>query len=410
MALTILYDGDTLERREKTMAPKGFLFNAVACGIKKEDRLDLGLIFCPKGTTCAGVFTQNAVKAAPVLLGREIARTGRARGILVNSGCANACTGKAGEEDARTLLQALAKELGIETSELLPASTGVIGTRLPVEKMLPKLPALAQGLTPDRFLEVAQAMMTTDTFPKVVEHRLSLEGESACVLGLAKGAGMIAPNMATMLAFVLTDVQIAPADLQILLREAVSLSFNRITVDGDTSTNDTVYALASGTTGVVVSPERPIYQAFRKAFLAVCRELARLIVKDGEGAKKTVEIRVCGCRTEEKALILAKTVANSLLVKTALFGEDPNWGRILAAMGRSGVAFDPYGVDITIGKVKIVKDGLGLGAEAEKAAHEIMTQDAFEVLITLKEGDKEAAVLTCDLSYDYVRINAEYRT
>jgi glutamate N-acetyltransferase/amino-acid N-acetyltransferase len=392
------------------MAPKGFLFNAVACGLKKEGRLDLGLIYCPEGAVCAGVFTQNAVKAAPVLLGEEVVKKGRAWGILVNSGCANACTGEAGLKDARTLLTALAEELGKEPSELLPASTGVIGARLPVEKMLAKLPALVQDLTPKRFTEVARAMMTTDTFPKVVKRTISLGGESACVLGLAKGAGMIAPNMATMLAFILTDARIAPADLKTLLREAVSLSFNRITVDGDTSTNDTVYALASGAAGLVCAPGSPGFKTLEEAFFEVCRELAYLIVKDGEGAKKTVRIRVSGCRTEKEALILARTVANSLLVKTALFGEDPNWGRILAAMGRSEVPFDPYKVDIAIGPVKIVENGLGLGDDAEKEAHRIMTQKEFEVLITLKEGDKEADVLTCDLSYDYVRINAEYRT
>ncbi len=392
------------------MTPKGFVFNAVSCGIKASDRLDLGLIYCPKEVVCAGVFTQNLVKAVPVLLGQEIVKKKVSRGILVNSGCANACTGEKGLEQARILLKALAKELNISSEKILPASTGVIGAHLPLEKMLPKLQELCQGLASNKYELVAKAMMTTDTFPKVVHQRVQIGTQSCQILGLAKGAGMIAPNMATMLAFILSDVEIPAEDLQTLLQEAVSRSFNRITVDGDTSTNDTVYALASGKSGLSLTSKDKGYESFKKVFIKVCRDLAYLIVKDGEGANKTVFIKIVGANSEEEAKILAKTVANSLLVKTAIFGEDPNWGRILAAMGRCGISFNPYKVNIFIGPVQIVKDGLGLGAEAEEKAHKVMGKDEFDILIDLQMGRTQAEIITCDLSYDYVKINAEYRT
>ncbi len=392
------------------MVPKGFLFAAVSCGLKKSDQLDLGLIFCPQGARCAGVFTQNLVKAAPVVLGEERVRRGFTRGILVNSGCANACTGVQGLEDARNILEELAKVLDISAEEILPASTGVIGARLPVEKMSKSLPKLVKKLSPEGYEHVARAMMTTDTMPKVVERTFELPEGSARILGLAKGAGMIAPHMATMLAFVLTDVQIDPEYLTEILRKAVEHSFNRITVDGDTSTNDTVYALASGLAGLEVHKGTKVGALFAEALTDTCKELARLIVKDGEGAHKLVTICVQGASTEEKALQLARIVADSLLVKTAIFGEDPNWGRILAAMGRAGILFDPNQVDIYIDQVQIVSNGLGLGNEAERAAHLVMKNSEFAILIDLKEGVKEANILTCDLSYDYVRINAEYRT
>ncbi len=392
------------------MIPKGFFFNAVSCGIKAPDRLDLGLIYCPQEAVCAGVFTRNLVKAAPVLLGQEIVKKKVARAILVNSGCANACTGERGLEQAQTLLKALAQELDLLPDSILPASTGVIGAYLPLEKMLPKLRELGQGLAPDKYELVARAMMTTDTFPKVVTQTVEIGQGQGQILGLAKGAGMIAPNMATMLAFILSDVEIPAEDLEGLLKEAVARSFNRITVDGDTSTNDTVYALASGKSGLSLTAGSQGYESFKEAFIKVCRDLAYLIVKDGEGANKTVCIKVAGAKNEDEAEILAKTVANSLLVKTAIFGEDPNWGRILAAMGRCGVFFNPYRVNIFIGPIQIVKDGLGLGTKEEQKAHEIMTKDEFDILIDLQMGHAQAEIITCDLSYDYVKINAEYRT
>lgn len=389
--------------------PRGYLFNGLFSGIKKTG-LDLGLIWSEKGAQAAGVFTENLVKAAPVLLGRDFLEKGLLiKGILVNSGCANACTGEAGLKDAHEILKDLALIADTAPEAILPASTGVIGERLPVESIKSRLRKLWEGLSPERYDLLAQAMMTTDTFPKIVSRSFTLSsGKRGTLLGFAKGAGMIAPHMATMLAFVLSDVEVERDFLQESLKEAVEVSFNRITVDGDTSTNDTVYLLANGLSGKIETSKDK--QIFQKELLKVCSELARLIVKDGEGATKLVKVKVEGLRTEREALILAKTIANSLLVKTAFFGEDPNWGRILAAMGRSGVEFDPYEVDIFVNEIQIVERGLGKGKEWEEEAHKEMKAPEFVLTIRLREGNSSAEVLTCDLSYEYVKINAEYRT
>ncbi len=389
--------------------PKGFWFAATASGIKKEG-LDLGLILSERPAEAAGVFTTNIVKAAPVLLAQKrLATACPIRAILVNSGCANACTGKEGLADAEEILARLASLLEIAPEEILPASTGVIGQRLPVTKIKEALKTLSKALDPQRAEEVARAMMTTDTFPKMETKRLCLAGgREISLLGLAKGAGMIAPRMATMLAFILTDAALPREFLQESLREAVENSFNRITVDGDTSTNDTVYLLANGASGQTLKPEDQAL--FKEALTEVCQRLAYLIVKDGEGATKVVRVRLVGARDDEEAFRLGKTVAESLLVKTAFFGEDPNWGRILAAMGRSGVDFAPERVDIFINGVQIVENGLGKGLAAERKAHEEMKNKEFSLTIHLKEGNGSAEILTCDLSYEYVKINAEYRT
>ena len=388
--------------------PRGFWFGAVSAGLKKEGP-DLGLILSRPKARAAGVFTTNQVKAAPVILGEERLKRGEEFcAILVNSGCANACTGEAGLEDAEEILAALAGLLEVSPGEILPASTGVIGARLPVSRIKEALPELVKSLSPEAVEPLARAMMTTDTFPKVLSRSFALSaGGEGRLLGFAKGAGMIAPKMATMLCFVLTDVSAPPRFLKEALGEAVEKSFNRITVDGDTSTNDTVYLLANGAAGAL-SPEDE--GVFLENLYALCRELAYLIVKDGEGATKLVRVVLSGARSEAEALVLARTVAESLLVKTAFFGEDPNWGRILAAMGRTGVKFDPYGVDIFINQVQIVEKGLGKGLEAERKAHEEMKKREFVLTISLKEGNSSAEILTCDLSYEYVKINAEYRT
>ncbi len=386
--------------------PEGFLFNALSAGIKKKEDLDFGLIYAPEGAFCAGVFTQNLVRAAPVILGLERVKKGQAKGILVNSGCANACTGAQGIRDAERILKAVAQETQCLPEEILPASTGVIGERLPVEEMLKHVSSLVQGLSPRKIDLVARAMMTTDTFPKLVSRTVEVGGREVTIAGLAKGAGMIAPHMATMLAFILTDASFHKQPWASMLQDVVSQTFNRITVDGDTSTNDTVYALASAK--VNLPPDK--WLLFEEGFFEVCQELAYLIVKDGEGATKTVRILVRGAETEEEALLLARVVADSLLVKTAFFGEDPNWGRILAALGRSGLSIDPQRVDLWFNKVQVVKNGLSLGKETEKEAHLVMKNREFTLTIDLKKGKAEAAILTCDLSYEYVKINAEYRT
>ena len=385
------------------LVPEGFLFSAVEAGIKYQGRPDLGLILSEVPAAWAGVFTRNDFKAAPVLLALErLKNRETARAVLVNSGCANACTGPEGLSDAREILATLAQSLGVLPEEILPASTGVIGTRLPVPRIKDRLPELVSGLSRDKAALVARAMMTTDTFPKVVSRKIP--GTGAVILGLAKGAGMIAPNMATMLAFLLTDAGVPAETLRRLLSEAVNQSFNRITVDGDTSTNDTVYLLANGRAGVL---PREAEEAFRKTLFEVCRELSYLMVKDGEGATKVVRIRVEGARDATEAERLARAVADSPLVKTAFFGEDPNWGRILVALGKLGLGLDPRGVEILVNEVPLVREGRGL---SEEEARREMGRPEFTFRIRLSRGSASVEILTCDLSYEYIKINAEYRT
>ncbi|HIE33216.1 MAG TPA: bifunctional glutamate N-acetyltransferase/amino-acid acetyltransferase ArgJ [Thermodesulfobacteriaceae bacterium] len=386
--------------------PKGFSFNAVEAGIKYHGRPDVGLIFSEKPSFWSGVFTKNDVKAAPVILGLErLRKQSKIQAILVNSGCANACTGEAGLRDAEIVLTELAKNLNLSPEEILPASTGVIGSRLPVKKILAVLPDLVEGLSPDRAALVARSMMTTDTFPKIVSRKIKTQNTEITLLGLAKGAGMIAPNMATMLAFILTDARVPSGKLRQWLAEAVEFSFNRITVDGDTSTNDTVYLLANGLAGEVSGKEEEL---FKEALFEVSRELAYLIVKDGEGATKTVKIRVEGARSEEEALKLARAAADSPLVKTAFFGEDPNWGRIMVALGKLGLGLVPEKINIFINDIPLVKGGLA--TDKEDLAQKEMARPEFTVKIELGMGAADAEILTCDLSKEYVKINAEYRT
>jgi glutamate N-acetyltransferase / amino-acid N-acetyltransferase len=391
------------------VTPRGFRFAAAEAGIKKPGRLDLGLLLSESGAAVAGVFTRNRVVAAPVLLCRERLARGWARAVLVNSGNANACTGPQGLEDARRLVASLAAQLGVEEETVFPCSTGVIGLPLPVDRIEAALPRVVSALGDDPG-PFARAMLTTDSFPKVSTRAISPGGREIRVLGVAKGAGMIRPDVATMLAFLVTDAPVAPAVLQDVLAGAAEETFNRITVDGDTSTNDTVLALAGGAAGGgPVEADPAALGALSGAFREVCRDLARMMVRDGEGATKVVDIRVRGAASTGAALQLARTVAESPLVKTALHGEDPNWGRIAAALGRSGAyAGGPFA--IRIGGVPVVEGGLGLGAEAEARAHEQMKGAEYEIRIELKEGTGEAAVTTCDLTAEYVKINADYRT
>ena len=390
------------------MTPRGFRFSAVEAAVKAPGRLDLGLIEAEHGASVAGVFTRNRVQAAPVVLCRERTARGLARAVLVNAGNANACTGEAGLEDARALTAAVAERLGAAPEEILPCSTGVIGQRLPVDRITGRVPELVAGLGPDPE-PFARSILTTDTFPKMVSRTASIGGGEIRFLGIAKGAGMIRPDMATMLAFVLTDAAAWPDTLRSALGGAVERTFNRITVDGDTSTNDTVLLMASGGSGVSVETELEYRDAFAREVEAVCAELARMIVRDGEGAGHVVEVRVRGAADEAAALSIARTVAESPLVKTAVHGRDPNWGRIAAALGRApGYRGGPF--HIAIGGVPVVRNGLGLGAGAEARAAEAMGAESYEILVELEEGRGEASVLTCDLSAEYVRINADYRS
>jgi glutamate N-acetyltransferase/amino-acid N-acetyltransferase len=388
---------------------KGFKAGAVAAGIKKRGGLDLAIIFSEKEAVGAAVFTTNKVKAAPVLLSEENVRNGRVRAIAANSGNANACTGKKGYADSKRTAELVALELGIDPTEVLLASTGVIGEQLDMNLVSRSLKSLVQGLSSEGIPRVLEAIMTTDSFPKIARFEGSAGGTPYRIVGIAKGAGMIMPQMATMLCFILTDIRIGRGELKEALSSGVEKTFNRITVDGDTSTNDTVLVMANGMAGngPMDSHDR---EAFGKGLTQVMGELAAMIVRDGEGATKVIEVRVQGAASSADALTAARTVANSTLVKTAFYGHDPNWGRIMAALGRSGIKMREEDVDIWVGDVKIVHGGVGTGSDREKEAAERMKQKEFSVTIELKQGGHEDRVMTCDLTHDYVTINAEYRT
>ena len=394
------------------MIVDGFKYSAVGAEIRKKDRLDLGLIYCEKPAVIAGVFTTSRVKAAPVLLGMERIRQGRAQALLVNSGVANACTGETGMQAALTCSNLIAAALNINEDLVQIASTGVIGEQLPVEKIADAIDNLVENLASENYEQVARAIMTTDTVPKTADRVCSLAGREVKLLGIAKGAGMIMPDMATMLSFVMTDAVITADVLQQHLALGVKQSFNRITVDGDTSTNDTVLALASCKSGnpEINALDTEDSKVFAAALAGLLRDLAMQIVEDGEGATKLVTIKVSNAQSDAKAEQAARTIANSALVKTAFFGEDANWGRIIAALGRSGVEFDQNRVDIAFDDVVLVRDGLAIGTEAEEKATNVLKQKTFTVTIDLKMGQAESEVYTCDLSIDYIKINADYRT
>ncbi|MBI5558191.1 MAG: bifunctional glutamate N-acetyltransferase/amino-acid acetyltransferase ArgJ [Deltaproteobacteria bacterium] len=394
------------------MQVAGFKAGAVKAGIRGKDRLDVALIYSMVPAVAAGVFTRSEVKAAPVLLDMEYLRDGRARAIIVNSGIANACTGQPGMELARGTSRLVGRQLGINEEQVLVASTGVIGQQLELSIFENCMERLAASLREDGFADVAKAMMTTDTVPKTALRRVEINGKTVTMLGLAKGAGMIMPNMATMLGFIVTDAAVADAALRDMLLHSTRLSFNAITIDGDTSTNDTVLLLANGEAGnaPITSAGSEEGRIFQGCLDELCLDLALQIVKDGEGATKLITIHVKGARSEQEADQGARTVANSSLVKTAFFGEDANWGRIIAALGRSGISFDSERVDIFFDDVLMVKDGLGQDMEQEKKATLVLKQKAFSVIIDLKSGPADGKVYTCDLSIDYIKINADYRS
>jgi glutamate N-acetyltransferase/amino-acid N-acetyltransferase len=357
----------------------------------------------------AGVFTRNRVQAAPVLLDRERIKTETCQAIIVNSGNANCCTGPQGMQDAIAMAGCVAGELNIEADQVLVASTGVIGEPLDVRKIKAAVPALVGSCRPDGIDDLAEAMMTTDTVPKVIWAEGRIDGKGFRIAGVAKGAGMIRPDMATMLCFVMSDVQAEAAAMQEMLHLAADRSFNRITIDGDMSTNDTILFMANGTSEASVKSALH-REVFQDALDDVLERLARLCVKDGEGATKLVEVLVRGAASDGLARAVADTVAHSNLVKTALFGEDANWGRILAATGRAGVPLEPEKVDIYFDGVQMVKEGTGCGKAVEARAAEVLKQPEFVITVDLNMGSGRASVLTCDFSLDYVRINADYRS
>lgn len=395
------------------MNVRGFSFSAVEAGIRYKGRLDLGLIFSETPCVTAGVFTTSQVKAAPVVIDAErLGATGKAQAILVNSGCANACTGRKGLETAFATSRMVSERLEIEDELVQLSSTGVIGEQLNVAAFENSIDSLVDGLEPGKFDAVAQAIMTTDTVEKTASTTVYIGGKEIHIGGMAKGSGMIMPNMATMLAFVVTDADIRREQLQDVLREATDTTFNRITVDGDTSTNDMVLVMANGKAAntLLDGEDAAALNEFKDGLTLVLKDLALQIVRDGEGATKTITIKVSGASCDEDALGIARTVANSNLVKTAFFGEDANWGRVFAAMGRAGVAFDPERVSLAFGDVTMVKNGLSLGAEAEEKATQVLKEKEFTLSIDLCEGSGYAEMYTCDFSLDYVKINADYRS
>ncbi len=391
---------------------KGFRFSGVHAGIKPDGRLDLGLVVADEPAVAAGVFTRNRVRAAPVVISERRLRAGLCQAILVNSGNANACTGREGQASALALTRAAASTLGIATKLVVPASTGVIGAQLPRRKIEQAIPSLVSSLSASGGGAFSRAIMTTDRAPKVAEAKLKVGQTSCRVLGIAKGAGMIHPNMATTLAFVTTDATIGRGVLQRFLGQATEGTFNRATVDGDTSTNDSIYALASGAASARrIDAQGTLGKRFRAALEEVLEALARMIVADGEGAEHLVRIEVEGARTHADAVQIARTIACSQLVKTAVYGCDPNWGRILAAAGRSGARFNPDHVSIRIGRVEIFRGGRPLmTAKSEARAATTMKQREYVISIRVGRGRGLGHYWTCDLGHEYVRINADYRT
>ena len=390
----------------------GFRFGATACGIKPDGQLDLGLIVADDPVSVAAVFTKNRVRAAPVELSVQRVERGRAQAIIVNSGNANACTGHKGMEDAKVITSILADELGVADDMVLMASTGVIGQPLPSERIEEALPQLLADARPDRIDDFARSIMTTDRWPKVSSIKFPIGYEQECtVLGIAKGAGMIHPDMATTLGFVLTDAPMHSSFLSRALSTAVDRTFNRLTVDGCTSTNDCVFAMSSST--VQSDPLRGSDRDARRfidALVDVLGELGKRIVQDGEGAKHVVQPEVVGAPSEDAARKVAEQIARSLLVKAALWGRDPNWGRIMAAAGMAGVAFDPSKVEIKIGKATVVRKGVAVGREAEEEARRAMSDSSYRIQMKLGPGKAKATYTMCDIGEDYLRLNASYRS
>lgn len=392
-------------------APLGFRAGGLHCGLKKTERYDLGVIVCEVPAEAAGVYTLNAFQAAPLQVTKEsVAAEGKLQVMLVNSGNANACTGEQGLADAYEMRAAAAEAFGVAKHLVGVTSTGVIGELLPMDKVRQGIAALPQRVGADRGEDFNQAILTTDLVKKTACVKLQVDGKTVHIAGAAKGSGMIHPNMATMLGFITTDARITHDQLQVLLSQATDESFNMITVDGDTSTNDMVVAMASGLAGNdALTPEHPDWAAFAAGFLHVAKELAMAIARDGEGATKLIEVHVRGAETREAARAIAKTVIGSSLVKSAAFGADANWGRIIAAIGRAGVRVNTETVDIRLGDIETLRGSKPVPFD-EEAALAYLKGDTLHYYIDLHMGDASAVGWGCDLTYEYVRINAAYRT
>jgi glutamate N-acetyltransferase / amino-acid N-acetyltransferase len=380
-----------------------------ACGVSagiKATAADLAVIYSETPATVAGVFTRNTVQAAPVRWSRSLVQRGSVQAVVINSGCANACTGAEGVAANARVAEDAGNALGIAPELVAICSTGTIGKKLPVEKIAAGLPTAVQALSQEGGAAAARAIMTTDTVPKEACATFEVDGRTVRVGGMAKGAGMIAPNMATMLSFITTDAAVPATDLDACLRAAVERSFNRISIDGDTSTNDTVLLMANGKCGVQLDAGHPAWSAFCEAVAYVAGDLAHAIVKDGEGATRFITVTVKGAQTTADALLVARAIANSMLCKTAWFGGDPNWGRVVCAAGYSGAKLDPDLIDVSFDELTAVRAGQPVAAFSDLET--IVSRPAFEIVVDLHLGDAEETVYTCDCSYDYVRINAEY--
>ncbi|WP_226702267.1 bifunctional glutamate N-acetyltransferase/amino-acid acetyltransferase ArgJ [Microbulbifer elongatus] len=389
----------------------GVRLSAVPAKIKNWQRDDLLLIEIAEGASVSATFTQNAFCAAPVLVAKDHIRQGNIRALLINAGNANAATGERGVRTAEQSCEGVAKALGISARQVLPFSTGVIGEHLPVEKILDALPAAVEKLQADAWDSAAKAIMTTDTRPKTASRTVEVAGVTITIAGIAKGAGMIQPNMATMLAYVATDARIGQPLLDELVKEAVGASFNRISVDGDTSTNDACVLIASGTTGEEIGPDSDAYAQLKAAIVDVHIELAQAIVRDGEGATKFVTVQVNNAASSKEALRMAFEIGESPLVKTAMYASDPNWGRLVMAIGNAGAEnLDTSKISVFLDDVQIVDAGGRADSYTEEAGQKIFEQPEFTITVDLQRGDACEHIWTCDFSHEYVTINAEYRT
>jgi glutamate N-acetyltransferase/amino-acid N-acetyltransferase len=389
----------------------GFLFSGISTGIKKDGRRDLGLIYSDVPAQVGGVFTKNVVKAASVQLNMKRVKGGLCQAVVINSGNANACTGAQGLRDAKSISSWVAKGLGINERLVFTASTGVIGVPLPMRKFEQGIPELIADLSPEGWMRTVEAIMTTDTFPKVEVATCRVKGGKVKLCGMVKGAGMIRPDLATMLSFLVTDANFKATSLRQMLVKAAEASYNRITVDGENSTNDSALLLANGKASL---PALDRFgrdgEVFQSMLTEVCQNLAKSVVKDGEGATKFIEVLVHGARKQDDAKRAAYAIAHSPLVKTAFFGEDANWGRILCALGHSGAQLNPNQIDVSFDNIPVVKNGVGTGLRLEKRAGQVLRKSSFKVTIDLHQGRGQFSVLTTDLTIDYVKINASYRS
>ncbi len=398
-----------MKKGKNIKVPKGFKFAAASAGIKKPGRKDMGLIVSEVEATAAGVFTKNRVKAPNVILNDRKIRSGKGQAIIVNSGNANACTGKQGTKDTVAMSESTASMLGINPTHMFVCSTGVIGTPLPMSKVRKGIKDLTDNTGKSSVSDVAEAIMTTDLFPKTSYRQIIIGGKKVTITACAKGAGMICPDMATMLCFITTDATVESKALKTALKDVVDESFNTITVDGDMSTSDTVLILANGVAGnKPLTANSKDYKKFKKTLHDICYELAEMIVRDGEGATKVIEVEVTGAKTGSDAKKAADTIANSLLVKTAIYGSDANWGRIMAAVGYSGIPFNHGKVDIFFDNLQVVKKSASTNNDSK--ANRLLKKKNIKISVNLHSGRAFAKVLTCDLTEEYIKINAEYRT